>query len=343
MQCLAATHSFVEYFMTGAYVDEINRTNRFGMQGQLAEIVAELIAEMKGTTKASIAPRAFRDAIWRFKPQFRGHDQQDAQEFLGYLLDGLHEDLNLVKKRVPVPQVTKEREEEIERLPEIVVADQEWKVYRDRNDSVVCDFFDGQLRNKMECHVCGKTSTTFNAFQSLSLPIPTPSRQHPTITLHDCINEFLREETLEGENAWNCPRCRRPQPTSKCLSLTRLPQSIIIHLKRFSSFDAVSEKAETPVVFPLTGLEMGDLLPPAVEGVELNLDHDEATCYRLYGVVNHHRDSHGGLDSGHYTAMVRNDQGNWFDIGDDEVRQISEKKVMGAARSAYMLWYESYS
>lgn len=35
----------------------------------------------------------------RFAPQFSGYQQQDSQELLAFILDGLHEDLNRVKKK----------------------------------------------------------------------------------------------------------------------------------------------------------------------------------------------------------------------------------------------------
>lgn len=71
-----------------------------------------------------------------------------------------------------------------------------------RNDSVIIDYFAGQFRNKLECLVCGQTSTTFNAFQMLSLPIPNPDRRRPEISLSDCLGEFLREEILDRDNCW---------------------------------------------------------------------------------------------------------------------------------------------
>ena len=47
----------------------------------------------------SVTPRAFKAALARFAPQFAGYQQQDSQELLAFLLDGLHEDLNRVKKK----------------------------------------------------------------------------------------------------------------------------------------------------------------------------------------------------------------------------------------------------
>jgi ubiquitin carboxyl-terminal hydrolase 4/11/15 len=46
-----------------------------------------------------VTPRAFKGALARFATQFAGYQQQDSQELLAFLLDGLHEDLNRVKKK----------------------------------------------------------------------------------------------------------------------------------------------------------------------------------------------------------------------------------------------------
>jgi hypothetical protein len=45
-------------------------------------------------TGNAISPSRFKATISEFASQFRGADQHDSQEFLAFLLDGLHEDLN---------------------------------------------------------------------------------------------------------------------------------------------------------------------------------------------------------------------------------------------------------
>jgi len=37
--------------------------------------------------------------LGKFAPQFAGYQQQDSQEFMSFLLDGLHEDLNRVQQK----------------------------------------------------------------------------------------------------------------------------------------------------------------------------------------------------------------------------------------------------
>ena len=46
-----------------------------------------------------VVPRNFKQAVGRFAPQFSGYQQQDSQELLTFVLDGLHEDLNRIKQK----------------------------------------------------------------------------------------------------------------------------------------------------------------------------------------------------------------------------------------------------
>lgn len=71
------------------------------------------------------------------------------------MLDGLHEDLNRILNK-PNHEVAAAREDELEKLPQQIASEQEWKIYRMRNDSIVVDFFQGQFRNRLECLTCRK-------------------------------------------------------------------------------------------------------------------------------------------------------------------------------------------
>lgn len=46
-----------------------------------------------------VNPRGFKSKLAQFAPQFQGYSQQDSQELLAFLLDGLHEDLNRIKQK----------------------------------------------------------------------------------------------------------------------------------------------------------------------------------------------------------------------------------------------------
>ena len=90
-------------------------------------------------------------------------------------------------------------------------------MYRMRDDSLVVDFFQGQDRSRLECLTCHKvslidtclykavaepsqTSTTYNTFMYLTLPIPTKSSHK--VTLQQCLDAFVKEEVMEKADAW---------------------------------------------------------------------------------------------------------------------------------------------
>lgn len=174
----------------GTYRKAINRSNTRGTRGQLAEALAELLRTLWKRQYQSVSPIDFRvsqsllcsagvcswvaswqDAICRFAPGFRGTEQHDSQEFLAFLLDGLHEDLNYVLQPPPPVEMTPEREAELESLPPQIAAEKEWQIYKQRNDSVLVDWFQGQFRNRMRCLTC-------NAVSSLIEPSQINSNSH---------------------------------------------------------------------------------------------------------------------------------------------------------------------
>ncbi|GAA5825715.1 hypothetical protein JCM11251_000347 [Rhodosporidiobolus azoricus] len=337
VQCLVATEPLVQFFLSGEYEKEINTRNKLGTKGQLARAFAHIARQLRSGERDFVSPSRLRDVIIRSADQFDNREQHDAHDLLLFLLDTLHEDLNLVLDPPPPQSISPAREAELEQLPEVVAADQEWAIYRERSDSLVIDFFQGQVRNRLECMTCQQTSTTFSPLQSLSLSIPPPSRGLPDVSLQQCIDDFLREEILSGENAWNCPRCRRPREASKRFSVARLPQFLIIHLKRFVAFDSFSSKIETPVTFPLDRLELGSLLPPMAFSplFRLNSPLEQQTTYELYGVC-----VHLGTDGGgHYKALVRYG-GRWFETDDETVKEVSKEDVLATAANACLLFYQ---
>lgn len=56
--------------------------------------------------------------------------------------------------------MTPEREAMLESAPPEVASEREWAIYRQRNDSLIVDLFQGQYRNRLECLTCHKVSIT---------------------------------------------------------------------------------------------------------------------------------------------------------------------------------------
>ncbi|TFY59459.1 hypothetical protein EVG20_g7789, partial [Dentipellis fragilis] len=180
LQCLAHIQELSDYFLMGVFQDELNRENPLGMKGAIAESFGSLLSRIWSTTSTatSYSPRDFKSVLQRFAPQFSGYQQQDSQELVAFLLDGLHEDLNRVLKK---PYVEKPDWEGGGDLELVKLARNSWEGYMKRNDSVIVDLFQGQYRSTLICPECEKVSITFDPFMYLTLPLPVQKKWRHTI------------------------------------------------------------------------------------------------------------------------------------------------------------------
>ncbi|RKP07763.1 hypothetical protein THASP1DRAFT_5313, partial [Thamnocephalis sphaerospora] len=313
IQCISGTVPLARFFFTGSYRRHINRDNPQGTGGEIVEAFARLIRVIWEGQYNVISPVTFKDAICRRISHFGGNDQQDAQEFLAFLLDGIHEDINFLDAR-PRPDLEMD-DEAFERLKDTTAAEIAWERYMTRHSSIIVSMMQGQLKSELQCGKCSKRSTTYSPFMFLSLPIP---KKRGSCSIYACLSEFTAEETLKGENAWHCPQCKKARSSTKKLTISRLPDVLIIHLKRFSFQGPFRDKLETMVDFPTKGLELQKYLMPSLQSTLATEKYD------LYAAVNHF----GGLNGGHYTACVKRvfDK-KWHNFDDSRVSVCEENTV----------------
>ncbi|XP_051966292.1 ubiquitin carboxyl-terminal hydrolase 32-like isoform X2 [Xyrauchen texanus] len=177
IQCVSNTKPLTEYFISGRHLYELNRTNPIGMRGHMAKCYGDLIQELWSGTQKNVAPLKLRWTIAKYAPRFNGFQQQDSQELLAFLLDGLHEDLNRVHEK-PYVEL-----KDSDGRPDLEVATEAWENHLRRNRSIVVDLFHGQLRSQVKCKTCGHISARFDPFNFLSLPLPMDSSMHLEITV----------------------------------------------------------------------------------------------------------------------------------------------------------------
>lgn len=101
IQCLSNTRPLLEYLLNEQYLADINTTTS-GMKGALIKAFSQVIHELWEVGGDHVVnTTSLKSQIQRFAPRFMGYSQQDAQEFLRYLLEGLHEDVNRVTTKLP--------------------------------------------------------------------------------------------------------------------------------------------------------------------------------------------------------------------------------------------------
>ncbi|XP_031830012.1 uncharacterized protein LOC116425882 isoform X3 [Nomia melanderi] len=317
IQCLSNTRPLLEYLLNEQYLADINVTTS-SMKGALIKAFSQVIHELWEVGGDHVVnTTALKSQIQRFAPRFMGYSQQDAQEFLRYLLEGLHEDVNRVTVKPPpihtdIPDMYTDSQKAVE----------SWKRYLRSEDSMVVDVFVGQLRSSLHCTACDHVSVTLDPFWDLSLPIPARSG---TIKLSQCLEHFTREEVLDGDEKPTCSKCQMRRKCTKSFSIHKFPKILVIHLKRFSPMERFRGKLNVTVDFPLTGLDLSAFAAPRVSGC----------TYNLYGVANHS----GTTYSGHYTAYCKHPySGEWHEYNDSRVSVVPARSVVTS--EAYVLFYE---
>ncbi|KAK9876418.1 hypothetical protein WA026_012731 [Henosepilachna vigintioctopunctata] len=318
IQCLSNTKLLLEYLREDAYMRDINQTNS-SMKGALIKAFAEVIKELwaEDSCDRVVNTVSLKNQIQRFASRFMGYAQQDAQEFLRYLLEGLHEDVNQVKEKPKSIHVDID-----DKLNDADKSSESWNRYLRMDNSRIVDIFVGQLKSTLKCTFCGHCSVTFDPFWDLSLPIPTRTGQ---LRLSQCLEYFTREETLDGDEKPTCSKCKERRKCTKSFAIQRFPKILVIHLKRFSPTERFRGKLNVTVDFPLEALDMSKY---AAESVS-------SSRYNLYAVSNHS----GTTYSGHYTAYCRHPYSlTWHEYNDSRVNAVSPRSVVSS--EAYVLFYE---
>lgn len=137
LQCLSHTPPLIQTFLRGSYKKDLNKENPLGLGGKLASAYGGLMSKLWRGGVSHVSPKHFKWQLGKFAPQFGGYAQQDSQELLSFLLDGLHEDLN----RIMVKPYKEEKDSNGRSDAEI--AAEAWENYRARNNSVIVDHFQG--------------------------------------------------------------------------------------------------------------------------------------------------------------------------------------------------------
>ena len=188
--------------------------------------------------------------------------QQDAHEFLNFLLN----DLNEYNQYGNDPEV--------------------------RN--AILDQFQGTLTNKSKCLTCDAETSSDEPF--LDLPIEIKSNEE-RIDIQEMLKSFHQREILSGSNKFYCNQCYGLQEAERVVGLKKLPKTLALHLKRFKYVEErnTNIKLFNPIHYPLM-LEVCSTFDPSIsktyelQGVVVHLGsspqhgHYVAVCKSaLYG------------------------------------------------------------
>ena len=263
----------------------------------------------------SIKPRYFVNTIWKHGGLFAARKQQDAQEFLGFYLGRVDDELK--------PKNAK--------------------------DSVMMDLFGVDQFQQVQCDVCKTVTKRTEPLLGLVLSLPEQQNNSKCddsesdsekekrndsniIDLIDCVKSLRNTGRFTGDNKFDCETCKEKKDASWTVTLRRRPQSLLISLRRtLWTLEKGVHKDSRQVRFPLE-LDASRILD--IEN-EKSPDDDFDICYyNLASVV-----SHSGSTPfvGHYIAFAKKED-DWFLFNDSSVTKVKEEDVLDA--EAFILLYE---
>lgn len=262
----------------------------------------------------------------RFRDMRRGH-QQDAQEFLGFLLEELHEECDRAAKHASKSQNTKQAGDadessgdgwlEVGHKQKAAVTQSSGAI---TTESPVTRIFGGKLRSEFK--VPGnKISVTMEPYQPLQLDIGSPEVHN----IVDALKGLTKPESIQGD--FNSSRGPNVTAT-KQMFIETLPPVLILHLKRFQydNLTGATQKIWKKVGYPLD-LEIPREVFPAHQRNTLT-GQGGLPKYRLMGVIYHHGKNASG---GHYTVDVRRQDGReWIRLDDTVIRRVRSEDVAEA-------------
>ena len=165
--CLSNCTELTTYFLSGKYKQSINKKNKAGLGGKLANDWYDLLEEYWNSGKSAGNPSSVKKSVAKKDSKFAGFGQQDSNEFMTEFLSILSEDLNKSDKKE-----YKELKEKGENESELECAERFWNLHKKRNDSIITDLFSGLLKSDVICSKCGFDNITFDPFNALTLAIP---------------------------------------------------------------------------------------------------------------------------------------------------------------------------
>ncbi|XP_054098244.2 ubl carboxyl-terminal hydrolase 18 isoform X2 [Callithrix jacchus] len=169
-----------------------------------------------------------------------------------------------------------------------------------------------RMKDSLICLDCAVERSRNSSMLTLPLSLfDVDSR--PLKTLEDALHYFFQPRELSSKSTCFCDNCGKKTRGKQVLKLTHLPQTLTIHLMRFSIRNSQTRKICHSLYFPQI-LDFSQVLP--MEREICDAEEQPGGQYELFAVVAHV----GSADAGHYCAYIRNAvDGRWFCFNDSNI------------------------
>ncbi|EQL04037.1 ubiquitin carboxyl-terminal hydrolase 2 [Ophiocordyceps sinensis CO18] len=249
--------------------------------------------------------------------QFGGPDQQDAQEFMSFIMEQLHDETN------PRRDTSENAAQpETSGRPLVQAAMEYWSNHSKSNQSMVDRYWRGMELSTVRCMACNTRTHTFSPFGWIAVPV---SRDHD-MTLSEALGHYVAGNQLDD---FSCDHCKDKKKAMQSMSLARMPPLLCLSFRRFIFRGYTLSKSNTAISWDFNDFDFAPyfLDPSEHDGGADGGAEDRAFGgpfrYECYAVVVH---AGRQLNMGHYFAYVRDsstrDQYSWYCYNDNNVTKV---------------------
>uniref|UniRef100_A0A803TIJ9 Ubiquitin specific peptidase 18 n=1 Tax=Anolis carolinensis TaxID=28377 RepID=A0A803TIJ9_ANOCA len=192
-----------------------------------------------------------------------------------------------------------------------------------------------RLKEHLTCQECSYETKKDSNLIMLPLHL-SDSDSHAFKKLEDALHYFFASEQMMEESTFCCEQCNRKAPRLRGVKVTYLPQTLTLHLKRFTSNERHrTRKIYNSLSFPQS-LDFSQILTP--EQYCPDIQEKDDGLYDLFAVVPHS----GSADFGHYCAYVWSlTEHKWYCFNDSSVCQVFWDDIKCTYGRASLRWGET--
>ena len=143
----------------------INKENKFGYKGKLISALMPLYE--LSPSQIDDYTRSLKSLVGKLKETFNNREQQDAHEYLNFLLEGLHEELNIKSSKIYIM----DNDDNYKYNNEDELGNIAWANNLRRNVSFIDSIFMFQLKSNLTCRKCGTKKVNFESSYIFDLPL----------------------------------------------------------------------------------------------------------------------------------------------------------------------------
>ena len=323
LQCLSNTKKLTEYFLTN-YEDNKNKI----MSHQYYKLIKHLWNEENNNI--SYSPNSFKEVLSKENPLFAGIAANDAKDLINFLIERLHQELNIVVKNNSIDNYN-----QIDQTNEVAVFNDFIKDFNTNFNSPLSSCFYGILETKSQCQGCKIIKYNFQVYSFLEFPLQqvnqyyfnngkrpllTSDGKNPDVDLYECFEYNRKIDSMTGDNQMYCNICNKLCDATYVTYLYSTPNYLILNLNR-----GKGAVYECKVNFP----------------DQLNIfnfvtSKQATTAYELYAVICHLGPS--SMD-GHFVAYCRNRLDNKWYLYNDGFVTLCHRAKQYTDGMPYILFY----